>query len=83
MTEIIKPTGEKLKKWWDWLNGKKTNIASGALLIIKVLTLCGVPVPPQALEIIDLLLYSLLGIGLTHKAVKNEDTIKTIFKKKN
>lgn len=74
---------EKLKKWWDWLNGKKTNIAAGVLLIIKVVMLFGVHIPPQVLEIIDLLLYSLLGIGLTHKAVKNEGTIKTIFKKKN
>lgn len=81
MTEIVKPTGEKLKKWWVWLNGKKTNIAAGALLIIKALTMCGVPVPPQALEIIDLLFYSLLGIGLGHKAIKNKPAIKGIFNK--
>lgn len=83
MTEIIKPTGEKLKKWWDWLSGKKTNIAAGALLIIKVATLCGVPIPAQVIEIIDLLFYSLLGIGLGHKVMKNKPTLKGIFNKSN
>jgi len=72
-----------LKKIWDWLNGKKTNIAAGALLIIKVLMMCGVPIPAPALEIMDLLFYSLLGIGLGHKAVKNKPSIRGIFNKSN
>jgi hypothetical protein len=75
MTEVVKTSGEKLKQLWQWFNGKKTNIAAFALFTLKIVMLFGVHIPPDVLEIIDLGLYALLGVGLTHKAVKNKPKI--------
>ncbi len=76
MTKVVKPIGETLKKAWEWLNGKKTNIAALALLVVKILMMAGVNVPVNIMEIIDLFLYTFLGIGLGHKAMKNGKLIK-------
>ena len=84
MTEVVRTTGDKLKELWRWLDGKKTNIAAFALFTLKVVMLFGVNIPVDVLEIIDLGLYALLGVGLTHKAVKNEKpNIKDLLKRKN
>ena len=84
MTEVVKSTGDKLKEFWKWLDGKKTNIAAFSLFTLKIIMLFGVHIPPPVLEVIDLGLYALLGVGLTHKAVKGDKpNIKDIFKRKN
>ncbi len=84
MTEIVKPAKDKMKAFWRWLDGKKTNIAALALFTLKIVMLFGVKIPVDVLEIIDLGLYALLGVGLTHKAVKGDKpNIKDIFKRKN
>lgn len=70
----------KLKKIWEWFNGKKTNIGAYAIAVLQVLLLLKVPIPTniaQAIEIIATVFF--LG-GASHKVIKSETFNKTLNK---
>ena len=82
--------GRIFKNIWGWFNDKKTVIGSTMLVLLKVLVLFGVPIPPNIVEALELIGYSLTGIGLGHKFEKQikknggiKPTINKLKKKEN
>lgn len=51
---------------WNWLNGRKTQIALVAAVALSILARRGVAIPDEVYMIADLL----LGVGVIHKAAK-------------
>ncbi len=68
-----------LKKTWQWLEGKKTNIGSAIMLIAQGIQVFAPNALPQAqLEYIATIGAIMAGVGLVNKGVKTNTAQKLI-----
>lgn len=62
---------EFMKKFGEFLDGKKTTIGAGALVVLEVVKLVSPTlIPPELYNVIENFLYLWTGGGLLHKGYK-------------